>query len=429
MMEATAAPPSYEVTVSPRRSLEHMDRAHSQAGTTHTRRMGNTVPPSLRDFYANGGAGVYSPYGDNAGDKVYEKHVAARERELESQGVLLFIVAWYVLSTVNNVVEKAVLNAADMPLGLGLSQMFGTALISYVCLVFSGKPVLKEKHKKSRGGPWEPDPEAMLMTDQSPMRVQSYEAVMRIVPIAGCVAGMRGLHNVALGIVSLKLLQTVKCTAPVLNVTMQKLMYGKSFSGQTYFSLVIISVGIILTCGTELDLSLVGVAIGVASTFMQNLQTIFGKRLLDDNPEMRVGEMELQFWTCLMSGMIYFPIWCLTEGLSPIVFSKESQPKTLTLLVGAGFFYFAQSWVALKVLAKLDGALSHTIASTFKRVVLIVFSAIWFGNPVSPLNALGICFAMGGLAYYNYTKHMNGAMLKSIKDKANSVMLPHTLPK
>lgn len=428
-METAPPPPAYSVSVSPRRSIEHMDRAHSQAGTTHTRRIGNTVPPSLRDFYANGGSGVYSPYGENAGDKVYEKYVAAREKEAESQGVILFIVAWYMLSTVNNIVEKAVLNAADAPLGLGLSQMFGTALISYVCLLFSGKRVIKDKHKKFHGGPWDVDPEAMLTADQSPMRVTSYEGVKRIVPIAGCVAGMRGLHNVALGIVSLKLLQTVKCTAPILNVAMQRLMYGKNFSGQTYFSLVIISMGIILTCGTELDLSLVGVAIGVASTFMQNLQTIFGKRLLDDNPDARIGEMELQFWTCLMSGMIYFPIWCFTEGLSPIVFSKESQAKTIALLVGAGFFYFAQSWVALKVLGKLDGALSHTIASTFKRVVLIVFSAMWFGNRVSPLNALGICLAMGGLAYYNYTKHMNGAVFKVIKDKASGIILPQTLPK
>ena len=81
----------------------------------------------------------------------------------------------------------------------------------------------------------------------------------------------------------------------------------------------------------------------------------------------------------------------------------------------------------MKVLAKLDGALSHTIASTFKRVVLIVFSAMWFGNPVSALNALGICLAMGGLAYYNYTKHTNGAVLKVLKDKSEQSLLPSTL--
>ena len=110
--------------------------------------------------------------------------------------MLFFIVAWYLLSTVNNIVEKAVLNAADAPLGLGLSQMFGTALISYVCISFSGKPVIKQKHRSS---PWEADPEAMVTVEPSAMRVNSYAAVMRIVPIAGCVAGMRGLHNVALG--------------------------------------------------------------------------------------------------------------------------------------------------------------------------------------------------------------------------------------
>jgi len=163
-----------------------------------------------------------------------------------------------------------------------------------------------------------------------------------------------------------------------------------------------VQVGIVLTCGTEVELSLLGVLMGVLSTFMTNLQTIFGKTLLDDTLENRIGEMELQFWTCLMSAAIYTPLWCITEGLSPVT---EAPGETYMLLLAAGVLYFAQSWVALKVLAKLDCALTHTIASTFKRVVLIVFSAMWFGNRVSPLNALGILFAMGGLAYYNFTKH------------------------
>jgi len=73
---------------------------------------------------------------------------------------------------------------------------------------------------------WEPDLEDNPGMERPAMQVRSYDAVMRIVPIAGCVAGMRGLHNVALGIVSLKLLQTVKCTAPVLNVIMQKVNHA-----------------------------------------------------------------------------------------------------------------------------------------------------------------------------------------------------------
>merc|ERR1712216_990910 len=143
---------------------------------------------------------------------------------------------------------------------------------------------------------------------------------------------------------------------------------------------------------------------GVLSTLMQNLQTIFGKNLLDDHPSERMGEMDLQLWTCLLSALFYFPIWCFTEGPAPLI---SAHGHIYMLLFGAGVFYFAQSWVALKVLAKLDGALSHTIASTFKRVVLIVFSAMWFGNRVSPLNALGISMAIGGLAYYNLSKHKN----------------------
>jgi len=356
------------------------------------------LPPSLREFY--------SPL-HNEGNRVYENAQKAHRRVEESRGVMVYIVAWYGLSTVNNIVEKQVLQLADAPLGLGLSQMLGTSMISYRCMMVAAASESKGLRRQKVM-----DPDSILPVSM-PMRARSLAALWRIVPIAGCVAGMRGLHNVALGVVSLKLLQTVKCTAPVLNVFMQKAMYGKSFSPQTYLALLIISIGIVLTCGTELELSALGVMTAVSSTFMQNLQTIFGKNLLDDNPDTRLDEMELQFWTCLMSAAIYFPIWCLTEGLNPISLAPG---QTYLFLMAAGVFYFAQSWVALKVLSKLDGALSHTIASTFKRVVLIVFSAIWFGNQVSVLNALGIMMAMCGLAYYNYTKHMKISNTKAVKE-------------
>jgi len=354
------------------------------------------LPPSLRD--------LYSPM-NNEGNRVYAEVRKAVQRSEAARWILGYILAWYALSTMNNVVEKQVLSLANVPLGLGMCQMLGTMMISYVCLVLG--PAQEGKHGPGRDRAAVLDPEVggwdSNSVSRSPARVRSsVQMLWRIAPIAGCVAGMRGLHNIALGVVSLKLLQTVKCTAPVLNVLMQKVLHGKSFPAQTYLALLVISVGIVLTCGTEVELSLLGVLMGVLSTFMTNLQTIFGKTLLDDTLENRIGEMELQFWTCLMSAAIYTPLWCITEGLSPVT---EAPGETYMLLLAAGVLYFAQSWVALKVLAKLDCALTHTIASTFKRVVLIVFSAMWFGNRVSPLNALGILFAMGGLAYYNFTKH------------------------
>jgi len=86
---------------------------------------------------------------------------------------------------------------------------------------------------------------------------------------------------------------------------------------QTYLALVIISVGIVLTCGTELELSILGVCLGIMSTFMTNLQTIFGKNLLDCTTGRQFSEMELQLWTCSLSAIFYFPIWCVTEGVEP----------------------------------------------------------------------------------------------------------------
>ena len=50
----------------------------------------------------------------------------------------------------------------------------------------------------------------------------------------------------------------------------------------------------------------------------------------------------------------------------------------------------------------LDGVevLSHQVASTMKRLLVIVLSVVYFNNPVTWFNSVGICLALAGFFFY-----------------------------
>lgn len=65
-----------------------------------------------------------------------------------------------------------------------------------------------------------------------------------------------------------------------------------------------------------------------------------------------------------------------------------------------GFFHFVQNAMAFTILS-LVSPVTYSVANTLKRVFVIVLSIIWFRNPVSLTNALGIIIALTGIFLYN----------------------------
>jgi solute carrier family 35, member E1 len=65
-----------------------------------------------------------------------------------------------------------------------------------------------------------------------------------------------------------------------------------------------------------------------------------------------------------------------------------------------GLSHWLQTVLAFKVL-QLVSPVTYSVANSLKRVFVIVSSVIWFGNWVSPTNALGILIAIIGVFLYN----------------------------
>eukprot|EP01097_Dermamoeba_algensis_P002984 TRINITY_DN2195_c0_g1_i1.p2 TRINITY_DN2195_c0_g1~~TRINITY_DN2195_c0_g1_i1.p2 ORF type:complete len:140 (-),score=26.91 TRINITY_DN2195_c0_g1_i1:56-475(-) len=106
----------------------------------------------------------------------------------------------------------------------------------------------------------------------------------------------------------------------------------------------------------------------------------------------------------LFAFLLLLPFWLLTEldVFASNVLVENGQ--LLTKLVLNGTFHFLQVWLAFSAIKHIS-PITYSIANTFKRVFVIISSLVYFGNPISPLNGVGILLATGGILAYNKAKH------------------------
>ena len=55
----------------------------------------------------------------------------------------------------------------------------------------------------------------------------------------------------------------------------------------------------------------------------------------------------------------------------------------------------------------LISPVTQSVANTLKRALLIWLSILYFGNPVSPMSALGTAVCIGGVFAYNYARRLD----------------------
>jgi solute carrier family 35 protein E1 len=65
-----------------------------------------------------------------------------------------------------------------------------------------------------------------------------------------------------------------------------------------------------------------------------------------------------------------------------------------------GTFHFAQSLVAF-VLLGLTSPVTYSVASLMKRVAVIIFAIVWFGNPMTYIQGAGFALTFLGLYLYD----------------------------
>jgi len=192
---------------------------------------------------------------------------------------------------------------------------------------------------------------------------------------------------------------TVKALSPLFTVAADRVVFGQTYSKQTYLSLLPLTAGVIAACLTDLTAHPLGLVCAFLSAVVFVAQNLVGKKVVSVDS---YDHLSLVFYSSAFAFGMTLPVWlyCDLRPLFLRVSLVVSPFYLLKVCLFNGFCHFAQNLLSFSLLA-LTTPVSYSIASLIKRIFVIVFAILWFGQPTRPIQAVGILSTFLGLYLYD----------------------------
>jgi len=226
--------------------------------------------------------------------------------------------------------------------------------------------------------------------------------LIQTLPVAASINFSKTLTYVSYGYVPASLTHTAKASSPIFSVALSKLLYNKAPSMYIVLSLIPITVGVTLSALTELNFALFGFIAAVAASVAAVLNSIYGKQALHhiSCPDPII----FHFYTSVCAVLMVLP-WVLYNDLYSIYMSVHTTTSIInvdgiTSIITRGIPYqliilslamhYLQNISSIYYLAGVT-VLTHQVASTMKRLMVIASTVVYFGNPVGKSKSYYLC--------------------------------------
>jgi solute carrier family 35 protein E1 len=186
-----------------------------------------------------------------------------------------------------------------------------------------------------------------------------------------------------------------------------------------------------------------------ASAILFVVQNIVSKQIFNDAaaaekdglPPNKFTKPDKLNLLCYSSGLAFLftlPLWLWSEGFTLIFdflhdasIELSDHPEALDHgrlfleFLFNGTFHFGQNIVAF-VLLSMVSPVTYSVASLIKRVFVIVFAVVWFGKPMTKVQAFGFVLTFVGLYLYDRTHDAAKAdkRAKALQSKNSGTLLP-----
>ncbi|VDM36225.1 unnamed protein product [Hydatigera taeniaeformis] len=195
----------------------------------------------------------------------------------------------------------------------------------------------------------------------------------------------------------------VKTSVPIFIVVFSCCL-GKRYSFKTYVSLFIILFGVMITSKTEVSLTLHGLLIGLLSAMGSAAFSLYMKMVLTSSS---LNASNVLLVVSGASVLCILPIWSFVD-LRSIIYTDKGQlleqlKKGGYLSLLDGVARCSQNYLAVVMLSRLT-ALSYSVASVVKRLLVILTAIVFFATPASAVTFVGLGLATVGLLLYNLVR-------------------------
>lgn len=209
------------------------------------------------------------------------------------------------------------------------------------------------------------------------------------------------MSNVSLSMVSVPFHQIMRSTCPVMTILVYRVAYGRTYSRDTYLSMVPLILGVALATAGDYYCTLLGFTLTFAGVVLAAIKTVATNRLMTGSLALSAMEVLLRM-SPLAAIQCVFYSWATGEIQHfRANFSDGQYDHTLWLgLLVNATIAFLLNIVSFET-NKVAGALTMSVSGNLKQMLTIALGIVLFNVKVGALNAIGMLVTIAGAAWYS----------------------------
>jgi solute carrier family 35 protein E1 len=228
-----------------------------------------------------------------------------------------------------------------------------------------------------------------------------------MIPVSFCAAAAHSFSVFAQSAGAVSFAMIVKAAEPAFAAVIGTLLYGKTVSNAKWAMLVPVIGGVILASVKELDFAWAALITASLANLFAAFKGNENKKLMD-TPGIRdrLGGVGNQFAiTTILSFLISLPFMIGKEGAKwgEFVSLFKSNTAVSSNLITSGLYFYLYNELATLTIKKTS-ATTQSVANTAKRVIVIVGSALAFGESLEFMKMVGCTVCIGGVFAYSLVK-------------------------
>uniref|UniRef100_A0A1J3DYI9 Triose phosphate/phosphate translocator, chloroplastic n=1 Tax=Noccaea caerulescens TaxID=107243 RepID=A0A1J3DYI9_NOCCA len=287
-----------------------------------------------------------------------------------------FFFMWYFLNVIFNILNKKIYNYFPYPYFVSVIHL----LVGVVYCLISWSVGLPKR----------------APIDSNLLKV--------LIPVAVCHALGHVTSNVSFAAVAVSFTHTIKALEPFFNAAASQFVLGQSIPISLWLSLLPVVLGVSMASLTELSFNWLGFISAMISNISFTYRSIFSKKAMTDMDSTNVYAYIsiIALFVCIPPAIIVEGPQLLKHGFSDAI-AKVGMTKFVSDLFWVGMFYHLYNQLATNTLERV-APLTHAVGNVLKRVFVIGFSIVIFGNKISTQTGIGTGIAIAGVAIYSVIK-------------------------
>lgn len=324
--------------------------------------------------------------------------------------LIILCLSWYLSSAVSNTLNKSILNVFPYPVTLTMIQFLMAVSLGVTTIQLSQfSPTFYNLLPAGTVSPFG-------------VKFPTREILMFTLPMGIFQLFGHIFSHMATSQIPVSLVHTIKALSPLFTVAAYRFVFKVQYPLRTYFSLIPLTSGVIMTCSAEFSSQMKGIIYALVAALIFVSQNIYSKKLLTYRPESsasdsdntpRIDKLNILCYCSSLAFILTSPLWLFSEGIrffsdyyhsvGPL-FGSQSDHIAIGTLFGSflinGLSHFLQNLLAFQVLGMVS-PVTYSVASLIKRIVVITVAIVWFGQKVNPIQRWGIVLTFLGLYLYD----------------------------